>query len=213
MPATPLAIESSERSLFSANSPAATAIDAAFRAAFPANTPTVYALAGPSVRITRIKSPPYFVTRVAAVLAPTPTGLAASPGAVATADAALAERLNAALRTVSSSFAPVTIAPFAPAFHGAAATWQSGAAANTRTRDGFDALTADDEPIWPPLRQLPGIGNQVSDTLGNPLRPVEAAAASVGKAALVLGAIAVGGFVLWQGAEWYLLTHRAKARG
>ena len=134
-------VHASERSIFQYNMPTAEAIEEALRRAVR-GVPGQWV--GPLARVTRraIVGDGFFtfVTWVFEESGP-PT-------------ATLRERVDAALREVSSDFTPTAVWDFAEAANGPIAWWRSGAAANeSRSRYAAPTMTArldsDDNPIGP----------------------------------------------------------------
>lgn len=138
-------VYATERSSFRANMPTAAEVLLAFQLGRE-RVPRTSAWIGPAPRIVRSSSPGATTTHAAWLL-----GTEGDPNLVI---ADVLEDLNRRLQDNSRDWSAPVAQPFTPGLHGSQAWWESGAAANTRSRDTpEDQVTGrlNENPLGPDL--------------------------------------------------------------
>lgn len=187
------AIVVTDRSLTASGAPAPDRILWAFTAAAPSQA-GVGSWVGPAPKILRSAEGVFFVTTATWIWQWNDRAFA-DQAVYDSIAANFAQRLFANFRFVSSGFEPPNIGPYSPSLHGDLASWTNGTqAAASRT-------------AFPDRNLVPS--NPLGQIIEAPAVSLERAAGSIGRAALILGAVVVGGAALYYGAE-YLYARPAR---
>lgn len=167
-------VTSSEFSMFEANTPNAAAIATAFRQYTPRRNPVLGQWVGPAPRVTRKSVLGGFETDASWLYAWPDTDYTTQNFEQLKRD--LHDRVNDGLQELSSSWSDPALIPYNAQLHGSSQWWQSGLAAQTRTREvpatGIARITdAQENPVGPTTNAthpttLPEAANQL---LRNPI--------------------------------------------